>query len=99
MSDPLAINQNDTSLYFEVKVLPRASRQQIVGCVNGQLKVKLTAPPVSGKANSALIALLSKELGVSKSQITIVRGETSSQKQLCISDPSSEVITKLKQLQ
>ncbi|MDX9703514.1 MAG: DUF167 domain-containing protein [Candidatus Auribacterota bacterium] len=99
MDDRLVINQNDKGIFFEVKVLPRASFEQIVGCVNGQLKVKLTAPPVSGKANCALVALLAKKLGVPKNSISIVRGETSSHKQLCVHDPTQDVITKIQQLQ
>lgn len=99
MPDRLTINQSDDGIYFDVKVLPRASRDQIVGCVNGQLKVKLTAPPVSGKANSALVALLAKELGVAKSQLDIVRGQTSSHKQLFVKDADAGILSKLKELQ
>ncbi|PIR76278.1 MAG: YggU family protein [Candidatus Magasanikbacteria bacterium CG10_big_fil_rev_8_21_14_0_10_42_10] len=60
-----------------IKVLPRSSRNEIVGTLpDGTLKVKLTAPPVDGEANKKLIELLSKEFGVSKSNIKIVKGET-----------------------
>ena len=56
--------------------LPRPSRASgEVGVRDGALKVALTAPPVDGAANGALLKLLSKELGVPKSAIEILRGE------------------------
>jgi uncharacterized protein len=75
--------QND-SLLFEVRVIPRASRTEIVGEYNGALKVKLTSPPVEGAANEELIRVLSKELGVAKADIEIVSGETSKSKRIRI---------------
>jgi len=47
---------------------------------DGTLKVKLTAPPVDGEANKKLIELLSKEFGVAKSKVKIVKGEASRRK-------------------
>lgn len=64
-----------------IKVVPRSSRNEIIGPMSdGTLKVALTAAPVDGAANDALIELLSKEWNVHKSQITIVRGEKSKKK-------------------
>lgn len=64
-----------------VKVLPNASRSEIVGWLDdGTLKIRIQSPPQDGKANKALIAFLAKETGVSKSQISIARGETNRQK-------------------
>lgn len=64
-------------LTFAVRALPRSSRNEVVGLQDdGALKVKLTAPPVEGAANKALIKFLSGRLGVSKSSITIVSGQT-----------------------
>ena len=64
-----------------IKVLPRSSKNEIVGTLpDGTLKVKLTAPPVDGEAKKKLIELLSKEFGVAKSKVRIVRGETSKMK-------------------
>ncbi|MEK7084728.1 MAG: DUF167 domain-containing protein [Patescibacteria group bacterium] len=63
---------------LKIKVLPRSSSNEIVGHLpDGTLKVKLTAPPVDGKANDALIEFLSKEFDVAKSCVRIARGETS----------------------
>ncbi|OGH91825.1 MAG: YggU family protein [Candidatus Magasanikbacteria bacterium RIFOXYC2_FULL_39_8] len=66
---------------LSIRVLPRSSRNEIVGeMADGTLKVKLTAPPVDGKANRALIELLSEYFDVPKSKIKIVRGLTSKNK-------------------
>src|SRR5262249_36188055 len=70
---------------FEVRVIPRASRTEIVGPYNGALKVKLTSLPVEGAANEELIRILSKELGVAKSDIEIVSGRTSKTKRIRVS--------------
>ena len=63
------------AITFEVRVAPRASHNRVIGVRDGVLKVALTAPPVEGAANEALIKLLAKQLGVSKSAVEIVRGE------------------------
>ncbi|MFA6427268.1 MAG: DUF167 domain-containing protein [Candidatus Magasanikbacteria bacterium] len=66
---------------LHIKVLPRSSRNEVVGeMADGTLKVKLTAPPVDGKANEALIELLSEHFNLPKSKIKIVRGLTSKNK-------------------
>ena len=66
---------------LNVKVLPRSSRDQIVGKdKDGTLKIKVTAPPRDGKANSKVLNLLSKELNIPKSKISIVSGQTSRDK-------------------
>ncbi len=62
---------------IRVKVTPRGSRNQILGMERGALKIKLTAPPVEGRANKALKEFLSKKLGLSKQSIEIVGGEKS----------------------
>lgn len=76
---------------MEVKVQPRSSRNQICGEVNGCLKIKLTAPPVDGEANQALLKYLADILHISKSSISIVKGDTGRQKIIDISglDPDS----------
>jgi len=72
------------SIIIEVKVDPRSSRKEIAGVMENVLKVKLTAPPVGGAANEQLIELLAKEYGVKKSNIIILRGETSRRKTIKI---------------
>jgi len=64
-----------------VRVVTRASKNEIVGeMADGSLKVRLTAAPVDGKANDALIKILSDHFKTAKSKIKIVRGLTSKNK-------------------
>ncbi len=71
----LRVREQDGAVVFEVRVAPRASRSRVIGVQDGALKVALTAPPVDGAANQALRKLLAKTLGVSKSDVEIVRGD------------------------
>lgn len=65
---------------ISVYLQPRASRNEIVGMQNGFIKIRLTAPPVDGAANSALTAFIAEQLGVAKSRVRIVSGSTSRRK-------------------
>ena len=67
-----------------VQLQPKSSRDEIVGFHGGRLKIKITAPPVDGKANKKLIEFLSKTLGVSKSSVEIIKGISSKLKTLAI---------------
>lgn len=69
------ISESSGSVTFSVRVVPRSSRNQIVGVENGALKIKLTAPPVEGAANAALIEFIASWLGVRKSAVSIVSGD------------------------
>jgi uncharacterized protein (TIGR00251 family) len=60
----------------------------------GRLKIKVTAPPERGKANSALVELLSKSLKVPKSAISVVGGQTSRNKRVLIEGISGEELLK-----
>ena len=76
--------EKDGAIFFSVRVLPKSSKSEIVGEMDGALKIKLKSPPVDGAANAELIKLLSKTFNVSKSEIEIISGETSKNKQLKI---------------
>jgi len=66
---------------INIKVIPRSSRNEVTGeMTDGTLKVKLTAPPVDGRANEALVELLAEHFDIAKSKIKIVRGLTSKNK-------------------
>lgn len=67
-------------LIIKIKVEPRSSKSAIVGPYGDALKVKLTSPPVEGKANKELIDLLSKELKIPKRDIEIISGQSSKNK-------------------
>jgi uncharacterized protein len=61
-----------------VRVQPRGARDEIAGERDGRLLVRLTAPPVEGRANEALCRLLAKRLGVGRTRVTVVRGRATS---------------------
>lgn len=77
----------DGSLLLRLYIQPKSSRDQFCGCHGDALKVKITAPPVDGKANAHLISFLAKSFGVSRSQVTLVSGESSRAKRVKIIDP------------
>ncbi|PPB80209.1 hypothetical protein LV82_02081 [Albidovulum inexpectatum] len=63
-----------------VRVTPRASRNAVTVDDDGTIRIHVTVVPEGGKANAAVVKLLSKALGVAKSRLTLVRGETSRDK-------------------
>jgi uncharacterized protein (TIGR00251 family) len=76
-----AIGADQQGLILALMVNPRAGRDELTGWrADGRLKINLTAPPVEGKANAALIKFLAKFLGLKKSQIEITSGQSSRQK-------------------
>jgi uncharacterized protein (TIGR00251 family) len=84
-------------IQIEVKVTPRASRNEIVGMRDGVLTVRVTAAPVDDAANRALVKLLAKRAGVAPSRISIVRGERSRRKRVAIADATEEAVRALKE--
>ena len=68
------------SCTLKVRVQPKASRNQVDGYRDGTLWLRVTAPPSEGKANTGLIALLAKVLGVNKSKLKVVHGRRSRDK-------------------
>ncbi len=77
-----------------MRVHPNAARNEVVEFIDGVLRVKVSAPPVKGKANKELIALLGQVLGVDKSRVSIIKGHTSRSKIIAIDGLSQEEITK-----
>ena len=72
----LTIIKTATGATFRVRVQPGASKNEIVGVQQDALKVRISAPPVEGKANKALIQFLAKQLGVKRNQVEIISGHT-----------------------
>ena len=97
MSEPVCLETHARGLTLSIRAQPGARRNTVGGLHNGMLKVALTQAAEKGKANAALIDLLAKTLGLSKSQIELVTGETSRQKRLLITTASSEETERVRQ--
>lgn len=80
---------------LELHVTPRGSKNEIIGWKNEILWLKITAPPVDGSANTAIIKLLATVLKVKKSAITIISGEKSREKRLKIENINLDEIHKI----
>lgn len=74
-------------LILRVKVQPKASKDELAEILGDQLKVRITAPPVDGKANKHLLAFLSKLFKTPKSKIELLSGDTGRDKRLKIISP------------
>lgn len=84
------LSETDGDLIFTVRVIPRASRSEIIGEYAGALKIKISSAPVDGAANKELTKILSKKFGVSKSRIEIISGETARMKSIKICKMNSK---------
>jgi len=80
-------------VYIPVRVYPSSARNEVVGFSDGVWRVKVSAPPVRGKANRELITYLSKVMGVGRSSLSIVKGHTSRNKVLAVDGLTQEEIT------
>jgi uncharacterized protein (TIGR00251 family) len=89
-----ANSRNTGNRLLQVKVHPGAGRNEITGFSGGVLQVKIAAPPEKGKANRELTDFLSRLLGVNKSSIAIVKGETGRNKLIAIEGLDSDAIIK-----
>jgi hypothetical protein len=81
------LRRDGPDLVLQVQIQPRASSDAIAGVLGDRLKIRLTAPPVDGKANEHLIAYLARLFGVPKSQVILERGASSKHKQMRICSP------------
>jgi uncharacterized protein (TIGR00251 family) len=79
---------------FALRVQPRSSRNAIAGVLGDAIKLAITAPPVDGKANQAVVEYLAKLFSVPKSSITILSGETGRNKLIAIRGLSAEQVRK-----
>lgn len=88
----IPVKVRDGCAIFAVHVAPRASRNAIEGEHAGAMKVRLTAPPVEGRANEALRRLLAEKLRVPTSAVRIVSGEASRTKRVSVAGVSAAQI-------
>jgi uncharacterized protein (TIGR00251 family) len=80
---------------FNVRIIPKSSRNEIAGREGYVYRIKVTSPPVDGKANKALISLLSKILKTPKKNIEIISGEKSRKKRIRINNISNDEFRRL----
>jgi hypothetical protein len=69
---------------LRVRVSPRAPRDEMAGERNGALVVRLTAPPVEGQANAALVRFLARHLGIAPSAVSVTQGAKTRDKVLLV---------------
>jgi len=79
---------------ISLRVYPSAGRNEVGGFTEGVLRVKVSAPPIKGKANRELVTFLSRLLGVSKGSINIIKGHTTRNKVVAIDGLSREEVVK-----
>lgn len=88
---PPWIQPRGTDVCLSIKVQPRASRNEIGDALGGELKIKVTAPPVDAAANEALVRFLAETLDCPKSAVQLLRGHTSRHKQILVQGMSVQI--------
>ena len=74
-------------LILDIHLQPKASKDEFAGLHGERLKIRLTTPPVEGKANAHLMAFLGQAFGVAKSHVQLISGELNRQKRVRIQSP------------
>ena len=87
--------EKDGVLTFKVRVVPRASRSEIVGEHDGALRVRIAAPPVEGAANEELVRTLARAFRVTRGAVEITAGHGSKSKQISIRSGVASILTDL----
>ena len=84
---------------FSIKIIPNASKTEFAGKTgDGAYRIRIQAPPVEGAANRELVRFLAGVLGVSKSQVAIVRGMTSRKKLVAVEGDQTELAKRMESL-
>lgn len=81
---PAWLKSTEGGTIVTLYIQPRASRNEIVGEQNGELKVRLTSPPVEGAANKLCCEFIAKLCGIPKRDISIISGDKSRHKRLLV---------------
>ena len=82
-------------MILDVRVVPRAKRTELAGTRDGVIVIRVSAPPVEGAANDAVIAFLADRLGIPRRHIRIVSGETGRRKRLDVAGVTPEQVAAL----
>jgi len=92
--DPI-VKETSSGITLSIHALPDSFRSEIAGVHNGKLKVKIAAKSIDGKANKALVNFLAAYFSVSKSSVTLIRGEHSRDKVIAITGDPKLLVCKL----
>lgn len=90
------IKETKDGLIVNIKISPNSKKNEIIK-EKELVKIKITAQPIDGKANKALIEFLSKNFKIPKTSIKILKGETSKEKTILFETQDEEKLTKLKE--
>ncbi|HEY2912658.1 MAG TPA: DUF167 domain-containing protein [Candidatus Angelobacter sp.] len=88
----IPVHESTKGIAFAVKVQPRARKNAITGVVGDAIKLALTAPPIEGRANQAVIEFFAELFAIPRSSVTIASGETSRNKVVRISGLSRAAV-------
>lgn len=92
MSLPVWLVERADGCVLGLHIQPGAGKAAIVGAHGEALKIRIDAPPVDGKANAALIAFLADKLGIARSALTLLSGDTARRKRVLVSGLSATEI-------
>jgi uncharacterized protein (TIGR00251 family) len=89
-------SQHGEAVRLSMQVLPNAKKTEVVGLIDGVLKIRLQAQPLEGQANEELIRFIATKMKLPKKQISVVRGLTSRQKTIEIkTEQECEAVSQL----
>lgn len=89
------LRQGDRQTTLTLHIQPGAKKTEVAGEHGDALKIRLAAPPVDGKANSALIAFVADRLGLARSAVSLKSGQTSRRKVLEVTDAPADTAKRL----
>jgi len=84
------LTRTPTGWTIAVHVQPGAKRTAVAGVHGERLKIRISAPPVEGRANAAIVAFIAEQLGVPRAQVSVARGERSRDKLIAVAAPECD---------
>lgn len=88
---PPWLHEHGDDVLLDVLVVPKSARSRIVGEHDGRLKVQVTAPPVDGRANEALVRFIAEALDVARAQVEVVGGHSNRRKTIRVAQVRSQL--------
>ncbi len=91
----IKIRETEDGIIIPVKIQPNSSKEKVMGEYAEKLKIAVTSPPEKGKANKAIVKALTKWLNIKTSDIQIVSGEKSKDKEIFVRNITEKDVYKL----